>query len=569
NIKTYNFNARNFDRNFMNELSLDQWKTQASTILAAMSDSVIDVALAQQPASVLPFSGNKINGTLKARRNFFAKEMEEYYRFLAKTVNVVGSDKRELFDITRNDDGSVNVAMYKINKQGEKGAKLYERLFLYGETKEIRIFGMGEDDSFQVHGNAAKTIKIRIIGGEGDDTVNNTDTHTAPAKTMYYDLVTEKNQLNGPVKKMFSSDPDVNEWDRFSYKYNVAFPFISANYNPDDGLYLGVSLKYTVQGFRRDPFKLQHELIVNHSLATKAYNFRYNLDVTDAIGKLDLLVRTDIKAPHNTTNYFGDGNASIYNKSNPIAYYRTRFTLADLGVLLRVNPGQHVSISAGPTFQYFSLDKEDNKNRFITLPLLNGLDSARLYKKQSYFGGMAMVTIDNRNNKLLPSRGVYWQSSFRAYHGMNDHSSNYSQLSSELSLFTSFSTAANVVIATRFGGGITSGNYEFYQAQYLSGIDNLRGYRKYRFAGDKMAYNNTELRIKLADFQTYLFPGRIGLLLFNDVGRVWTKKNDMGDWHDGYGGGLWVAPLGKLVVTALVTHSDEGTLPLVTFGFLF
>jgi outer membrane protein assembly factor BamA len=420
-----------------------------------------------------------------------------------------------------------------------------------------------------LHGNARKTIRVRIIGGEGDDEFNNQDTHTLPSKTMVYDLASEKNSFSGPVKKQLSGNPEVNEWDRFAYKYNVVFPFISVNFNPDDGLYLGASLKYTVQGFRRTPFRLQHEFAANHSLATQAYNFKYNLDVTDAIGKLDLLVRTDIRAPHNTINYFGKGNASVYDKQRPILYYRTRFTLADLGVLLRANPGQHISISAGPAFQYFSLDRDDNKNRFISYPLLNGLDSARLFKKQSWLGGMTVISVDNRNNKLMPTRGVNWQTSFRYNHGLNNASNDYTQLSSELSLFTSFSTKANVVVATRFGGGITGGRYEFYQAQFLNGIENLRGFRKYRFAGDKMAYNNTELRIKLADFQTYLFPGRLGLLVFNDVGRVWTAKQDGGGWHDGYGGGLWVSPLGRFVISALITNSDEGALPLVTFGFLF
>ncbi|HSC38959.1 MAG TPA: BamA/TamA family outer membrane protein [Chitinophagaceae bacterium] len=571
NIKTYNFNTRNFDRNFMNGLTLEDWKAAASKTIAAMTDSLIQASLALQPAGVFPYSAHTIAATLKARKNFLLQEMEEYYHFLARTVSVVGSDKKELFDITRNDDGSVIVKMYKINKSGEQAATLYERTFLYHETKEIRLYGMGEDDKFVVHGNARKTIKIRIIGGEGDDAINNEDTHTAPSKTIVYDLVSEKNSFSGPIKKQLSDNPEVNEWNRFDYKYNVAMPFLSFNFNPDDGVYLGASLKYTVQGFRRDPFKLQHQLVVNHALATNAWNFKYGLDVTNAIGKLDLLVRADIRAPNNTINYFGSGNQSVYDKhtSEKILYYRTRFTLADLGVLLRVNPGQHISISAGPAFQYFSMNKADNKNRFITYPYLNGLDSASLFENKAWLGGAVNVSIDNRNNKIIPGRGVNWQTTLRSFHGLNGVSHDYTQLSTDLSLFTSFSTTANVVIATRFGAGINFGNYEFFQAQFLSGTENLRGFRKYRFAGDKMAFNNTELRVKLGDFQTYLFPGSVGMLFFNDVGRVWTKANDGGGWHDGYGGGLWVSPLGKFVVTLSLTHSNEGTLPLLSFGFQF
>ncbi|HUC80345.1 MAG TPA: hypothetical protein VMR70_05480 [Flavisolibacter sp.] len=44
---------------------------------------------------------------------------------------------------------------------------------------------------------------------------------------------------------------------------------------------------------------------------------------------------------------------------------------------------------------------------------------------------------------------------------------------------------------------------EYQQAHYLSGIENLRGYRKDRFGGRSRAFNNTELRIRLFDFPTF------------------------------------------------------------------
>jgi hypothetical protein len=41
-------------------------------------------------------------------------------------------------------------------------------------------------------------------------------------------------------------------------------------------------------------------------------------------------------------------------------------------------------------------------------------------------------------------------------------------------------------------------------------------------------------------------------------------------WHDGWGGGIWLAPIKRFVVTASLAHSDEETiLPRVTFGFQF
>jgi hypothetical protein len=84
-----------------------------------------------------------------------------------------------------------------------------------------------------------------------------------------------------------------------------------------------------------------------------------------------------------------------------------------------------------------------------------------------------------------------------------------------------------------------------------------------------MVYNNTDLRIKLAEFRTYLFPAELGMLLFNDLGRVWVSDEDSGRWHCGYGAGLWISPLKRFVITASYARSDEGGLPLITFGFQF
>jgi Omp85 superfamily domain len=223
----------------------------------------------------------------------------------------------------------------------------------------------------------------------------------------------------------------------------------------------------------------------------------------------------------------------------------------------------------GPAFQFYSFDIDDNKNRFITQTSANGLNPATLAKNKMYLGGQVNIAIDNRNNKALPSRGINWQTGIKKLAGLNSFSKDLTQINSELSLFFSFNKKANLVIANRIGAGINYGDFEFFQAQYLGGTDNMRGFRKYRFGGRSMLYNNTDLRIKVADFRTYLFPGSLGLLFFYDVGRVWVKQDNSSKWHNGYGGGLWVAPLKRFVITASLTNSEEETLPLISFGFQF
>ena len=74
----------------------------------------------------------------------------------------------------------------------------------------------------------------------------------------------------------------------------------------------------------------------------------------------------------------------------------------------------------------------------------------------------------------------------------------------------------------------------------------------------------------MADFTTYLFPGAIGIFTFFDAGKVWVK-NDPGNTKlaYGYGGGIWFAPLSKLVLSATYAMSNEDKLPIVTLGWRF
>jgi hemolysin activation/secretion protein len=137
-------------------------------------------------------------------------------------------------------------------------------------------------------------------------------------------------------------------------------------------------------------------------------------------------------------------------------------------------------------------------------------------------------------------------------------------------IFMSLFELERLVLATRWGWAKNYGKFEFPQAMYLGGTDNLRGYRKQRFAGRSILYNNAELRISIANFNTYLFGGVFGVQIFNDVGRVFLDGEKSGKWHDGYGAGIWIAPIKRFVVTASLAHSEEEkALPRVTFGFQF
>jgi outer membrane protein assembly factor BamA len=221
------------------------------------------------------------------------------------------------------------------------------------------------------------------------------------------------------------------------------------------------------------------------------------------------------------------------------------------------------------------MDKEDNLNRNI-ITTTTGLDQATLYARQSYIGFKASMVVDTRDNIVVPLKGVYWQSSFNWLTGTNENSYEVRQVNSDFTFYLSI-IPKTLVLANRIGGGHNFGYnalpqympFEFYQAQYLGGEDNLRGFRKYRFAGRSKAYSNTELRLRLANFRTYIFPGALGILAFYDTGKVWDDTNTANKMLSGYGAGFWISPLKKLVFSVSFTASKEDKLPLIGLGWKF
>ncbi len=572
NINRFNFAARNLDRFFLNGLTEADWKKAVDEFIPKMTDQVIEKALAMQPAEIKTLPHNqRIIDILKERRNYLANDVMEYYRFLAEIVTVTASDKNEQFEITRNEDGSALVQVFKVGKDGQKDQKMYDRLFNGKETKEIRLFGFDGNDKFIINGTNDK-IKVRMIGGGGADVFEKKAKGKGSA--YVYDKDNGENKLNGKFKNLISNDSDVNKFERISYNYDKAAPGLAFGFNPDDGVFLGLTYRIIAHGFRKDPYKHSHTFYASHALSTSAWNFRYANEFISVLGKnADIVTDIDIKAPNNTTNFFGFGVNSIYDKTSDgkFRYYRARYNLADASLMIRERFNKKFTVSFGPTFQRFELDSSDNLNskRFITNTAMNGLDPSTLYKTQMYFGGIVILELDARDNKVVPQKGIHWVTKVRHLSGTGSTPYNVTQFNSDFTFHINI-VENRLTLANRSGGGINAGKgFEFYQAQYLGNEENLRGFRRNRFAGRSKLYNQTELRLKLADFRTYLFPGSMGVYGFYDIGRVWVKNDNQSKSLSGYGGGIWFSPLRRILLSIGYGISNEDKLATVGLGWKF
>ncbi len=584
------YNARYFDRSFLTEPSEEEWIATARDLQQRLTDDVIERSIKAWPQEIYDLHGQEIIRKLKARRSRLAEYAVDHYKFLAKHVDVVGSNKREQFEVTRLPDGDVRVSVYDVKKEGELGKKMYDRLFRHNQTKSIQIYALGGDDRILVEGKSRKSILVRVIGGDGADTLTDkSHVNGLRRKTVYYDAKKASGQLQseGEAADRTSSSPIVNTYDRKAFKYDRLAPLVFGNYNPDDGLFLGGGFYFQKEGFRSNPFKSRHIVLASFAPRTASYNFLYRGDFTNVIKKWGVEINADLKAPNYVNNFFGLGNETVYNSDidddpqfeldNSIDYYRYRFEELRLETYLTRRLGGFGEFKIGPALQRIEIE-EPGEDRYInefasTLPY-------DLYSEYNNYTGVSWsFTIDKKNSPQLPSRGIVFNISGRNMAGTDDRASDFSSFQSFVSLYQSFRVPARAVLAARVGGGWNVGDYEFYQAQILDGKTELRGFRKTRFYGDKKFYANIEMRIKLFSIRTYLFPASMGILAFHDLGRVWYKDEDGVDptapsgksnaWHKGWGGGVWFTPFNLTVLSLEVGHSNEGTLGYIRLGYLF
>jgi outer membrane protein assembly factor BamA len=275
-----------------------------------------------------------------------------------------------------------------------------------------------------------------------------------------------------------------------------------------------------------------------------------------------------VKGPNYVNNFFGYGNETGWNEDErDIDFYRAKVRSIRVSTVLIKNVFRTQQLYLGPALETFQV--QNTPDRFISQTKENGLDGDGLFRRKGYVGLRGGFVFDTRDNVMLPEGGSYWQTEGSVYKGITGHAGNYARLSSELSLYWGFRLPARVTLATRFGGSINTGDYEFFQAGTLGGLTNLRGHLRSRFTGKSTLYNNTELRLRLFSFRTYMFPAYFGVLGFHDVGRVWAVGEDSDTWHTGYGGGIWLAPFRQAVISFTYGVSREDRVPLLRVGFLF
>jgi outer membrane translocation and assembly module TamA len=142
--------------------------------------------------------------------------------------------------------------------------------------------------------------------------------------------------------------------------------------------------------------------------------------------------------------------------------------------------------------------------------------------------------------------------------GLTKSSKSITKYQSDMTVYASLSDPTRLIAVIQLGGGhIFNKHPEYFQAMTLGSQNFLRGFSRNRFSGNSMAYGSVELRLKLAEIKSYLFPGSLGLIGFNEAGRVWLNGESSKRWHYSYGGGIYFIPFNMFLISGTIGYSKE------------
>ncbi|MCB0549209.1 MAG: metallophosphoesterase [Phaeodactylibacter sp.] len=574
------YNARHFDRNFLSGADWSTWEEEVRRIQAAVTDERIDAAFRKGwPAAVYALDGDDITRKLKARRDNLMDMARDYYKYITREVEVIGTSEKDLFTIERLPGGQTRIRVYDTNDKGEKEFLFYGRTFDYDETKQILIYGLDDDDIFEVTGQAEKAIMIRIIGGLGKDSFTDKSSIEHGGKRLiYYDTDQEKNNVQVGEESVvkYKKDPKFNIYNRkaIDHSFNYSSMLPSAGFNPDDGALLGIFGQYTTYGFKKSPYASQHNLKVSYALATSGFAVDYSSEFIDLFGKWEFSLKGAVQTALYSINYYGLGNESVNLEAeldtDALDFNRVRQRLYRFSPSLMRRLNSQSLFSIGPSYEAIRVERTEG--RFID-DVGDEFDEG-FFDGQKFLGVQMVLNYRNLDNIALPSRGIGLFLDAGYKHQVKGLDKSFPYLNASFTAYQNLDRARNLVFATRVGVQHRFNNqYEFYQGAMLSGPGpdaNFRGFRRNRFIGTTAFYQNIDLRLRLFSSSNETLPFSLGITAGFDHGRVWLEGEESDTWHYAYGGGLWFSPFDMFVVnTSLFRGDNKANRVNITGTFFF
>jgi hypothetical protein len=559
--------AIELDRRLLANLDKSAWDSVASSLVRSITDSAIYETVRAMPREYAA-SSSVIGEKLRSRRNLLAEAASKYYLTLWKIADVHGTDADDRATVVRSADGSLNLSI-----QSRSSPPWFHRRFDPAETREIRLYLHGGNDIAAVTGDAPQSIKLRIIGGNGNNTLVDSSSvggRRNPTRLYETGVVSGVKYETDTARK----DPDA-EIDESLMVFN-RLPLTSAygtlippvkdrgssirpviGFRSSRGLGTAVRIGATryVYGFRRVPYKTMMKAEVAYATSNRyevglAYDYRFESS--------GLHIPAEAKmSQFEVFQFHGFGNdvPDLHGRFYDVRQRQWTFRPA-----VGFSFWPESDISLGPIVRYTSTDSLPN--RFIAEQRPYGFPD---------FGQLGLQLRLHFDSRVEPDttkpRGVL-DLIGSAYPAMWDVENAYSAVSGLASTFITLPVPKRPVLAFRAGGKKLFGDFPYFDAAFLGGASSLRVEHRQQFAGDASVFGSAELRIPVAQFPLIL-PLDVGLIGFADAGRVYVDGESPGGWHTAVGGGFWVGFLDPGKSVNVVFTNRENRRVLVSLGFAF
>jgi hypothetical protein len=560
-------NGVDFDRRVLSNLDKATWDSVANALTAGLSDAEIDRAIATLPPQYAPTS-LRIDATLRERRNNLRAEADHYYDILSRVVDVHGTDADDQATIHRNADGSVDVQL-----ASQKSGTYYSRRFQPAETQEIRVYLHDGDDRAVITGAAANSIHLRVIGGNGKNTLTDSsvvggdrhpthflDEGDVSGVSYAVDSVAEKLNADDALNHRFDRLPWLHHYGKLippQRDYGVS---ISPTGKINSGRGLGyvprIGFSRYTYGFRDVPYSNLFKMDAGYSLGHGGVS----INVLDDKRFEDTDAHVPVTAQYSQlelVEFRGFGNNVPDSRSQ---FYNVRQTQRNFRPAVGFSFNPLSDISLGPIVRYTTTDSI--ANRFISQ--LNPYGAGN-------FGQAGLQLRAHYETRYVPDtlkpRGVF-ELNGTSYPSAWDVKSAYSSIDGFAAAFFTIPVAKKPVLALRAGGKKLFGDFPYFDAAFLGGSSSLRAEERQQYAGDESIYGNSEIRLPVAQFP-FILPLDVGLIGFADAGRVYVNGDSPGGWHSALGGGFWVGFLNPGMNFNVLFTNRSSKRVITSLGFAY
>ena len=557
------------------DLEWPVYEETARELVAQMTDAVIDAAMHQMPPEWYAIDGPTLTAKLKQRRDGLPAFARKFYLSIADCVDVRGSDRDDVATVVHQPDGSLDVTLALASPDGSAGEPYFHRRFSPKETHEVRLYLLAGNDRLVTSGRAKGGIALRVLGGPGDDRLD--DSVSGHAELWDWEGRNTLSPGKGTFVRDWAWKNPAPEEDRpwvepRNYGHWTA-PLVEAWWEPDQELMFGGGLTRTGWSFRHYPWASLQNLTVLYSTGYQSfrtsYSGQFRLSDSGALG------RVDVKASGaDDMNYYGMGNETPYVDKSLAKSQQYVFSAFPS---LRIQPGPSLEAYAGLEAKYIDPQETGEKlveqekpygwGRFGEVLLRSGIDWDSRGRVMGVTAQRALMapgasTEEKVSGVHLLLDGFYAPRAWDAVVPFGGFDGSLS----------GFLGNQKVALALRAGGRKLWGQYPWFEAASIGGSDNVRGFDSNRFRGDSSLYGNAELRLWLGRRSVPLLPVRWGLFSYLESGRVWLEGESSDKWHTGGGVGLMTQLIGvPFVLSSSMAwgDSEKGVSFYVKGGYSF